>query len=229
MSDKSEFKQNIDRAIAEGRHIKMRIYAMLNRTESELQYIIESILEKYGYEQYLSAVYSAVKELGMNGARANIKRILFKEKAVDVNDAEQLSAGLKFMKSRLTESWVADYARKAKVHQLYVDIIFDYNQDRLILKVLNNSPLSRVEDERIREKFEKGSKYDNIAEFYMENMDNTEGAGMGITMILMMLKGEGIDPHVFTINSDYKTHTEAKIEFPFHNDHVTEREKFEQS
>ena len=53
---------------------------------------------------------------------------------------------------------------------------------------IDDSFLSEKEDKRIRGKFAKGSQYDNIAEFYMDTMDNAEGAGLGITLILMLIK-----------------------------------------
>ena len=40
------------------------------------------------------------------------------------------------------------------------------------------------------------------------------------------IKAEGIDPHVFTIKSDFKTKTVAKLEFPLSASYKTSRERF---
>lgn len=221
-----ELKSNIEKAIDQNRPIKVRLYALLPKTEAELSYVSNTILENFEKSELQSTLYTVVKELSLNGAKANIKRILFEEEQVDEDNEEQYSEGLKKFKSKLNERWIYEYAQKAKDKNLYVDVNFDYNDDRLILEVINTSPISEHEDIRIREKFKNASKFDNLGEFYMTMADNTEGAGMGITLILMMLKAEGIDPHSFTIKSDYKTKTIAKVEFPFHQDHTLERDEF---
>ena len=91
---------------------------------------------------------------------------------------------------------------------------------------MNNSALTKREDERISAKFREGLKYDNIGELYMDMQDNQEGAGMGIALILMMLKSEGVDPHFFTIYSDYQNKTIAKITFPMTQNFQSDRNDF---
>lgn len=94
------------------------------------------------------------------------------------------------------------------------------------MEAINNRPLSTKEDERIRQKFKKSMGYDNIAEFYMEGGDSSEGAGMGIVLVTMMLKAQGMDPHLFTIRSNYKDSTIAKVEFPFSEMYVPSRMRY---
>lgn len=216
----------LESAINRNQSIKMRAYAMLPSTESDLNNVITKILERHNRPDLLTTIYTCVKELAVNGAKANIKRIMFQEENVNINDDADYKRGIEIFKSKLTERFVSDYAKIAKEKNLYVDIIFDYNEKRLILEVINNSALSEKEDVRIREKFRSGSKYDNIGEFYMDMQDNQEGAGMGITLILMMLKSDNIDPHYFTIKSDYKTKTVAKLIFPFAEDYVSGRQEY---
>ena len=59
--------------------------------------------------------------------------------------------------------------------------------------------------------------YDDLAQFYMDNADNTEGAGLGLALIIIMMKGEGIDPNLFriAITDEY---TSARLEIPFTNE-----------
>ncbi len=216
----------IKQAIEQGKPLIIRVYALLPKTEEELNTVVTGILLKYQRTDLLGAVYTSVKELAMNGAKANIKRILFQEKGIHIDNEEEYQKGMASFKDSLTEEFINIYAQKAHDKNLYVDVKFDYNPDRLIVEVTNNSPLTPKEDERIREKFKHGLKYDSIADFYMEMADNTEGAGMGITLIMMLLKAEGIDPHLFTIQSDYQEKTVAKLEFPLSESYKTSREKF---
>lgn len=206
--------ERIDSAIQKNQTIKVRAYALLPETEKDLNLIILRLLNKYNKLDLTATLYTCIKELAVNGAKANIKRILFDEVKIDLENESDYRRGLEMFREKLTDKFINEYAQKAKDRGLFVDIKFEYDDTKLIVEVLNNSALTKREDERIRDKFRDGLKYENIGELYMDMQDNSEGAGMGIALILMMLKSEGIDPHFFTIYSDYSNKTIAKITFP---------------
>jgi len=56
----------------------------------------------------------------------------------------------------------------------------------------------------------------------MDNMDNTEGAGLGIALIMILLKNEGIDPNLFRIIT-HPDRTIARVEIPFSENYVSIR------
>jgi hypothetical protein len=68
----------------------------------------------------------------------------------------------------------------------------------------------------------KSMSYNDIAEFYMDNMDNTEGAGLGIALIMIMMKSEGLDPALFRIGT-LEDRTIARVEIPFNAEYVSKR------
>ncbi|MCS6984845.1 MAG: hypothetical protein NZM25_06960 [Leptospiraceae bacterium] len=215
--------RQLEKAIEQLRPIKIRAYAILPATEEALNFITSTILNKYNRPDLQGPVYTAVKELAINGAKANIKHILFWELGLNMDDDQEYEKGMAVFKENLSESWVLEYALKARDKKLYVDIVFDYNPDRLIVEVINNRPISPKEDVRIRAKFAKSMKYDDIAQFFLEGGDSSEGAGMGIVLVTMLLKAQGIDPHLFTIRSNYRDSTIAKVEFPLHDKYIPER------
>lgn len=221
-----KLKSAIDHAIANEHLVRIRAYAVISATESGLSYIVEQILARYGRQDMLGPVYTSVKELSLNGAKANFKRILFEDEKLDGEDEEQYEKGMDLFKQYLNENWVLEYGKKSRERKLHVDIFFDFNRDRLILEVMNNRPISPKEDKRIREKFHTAMRYDDIAQFYMEGGDSSEGAGMGIVLVTMMLKAQEIDPHLFTIRSDYREKTLARVEFPLSPDYQPNRQRF---
>lgn len=96
-----------------------------------------------------------------------------------------------------------------------VKISCSYTEGRFDLEIRNNFPLIPVEAERIKEKFLHAKKYDNLFEFFMEHGDNTEGAGMGITMVEILLSQSGFDRRLFSIySSEKKNETIARVEVP---------------
>ncbi len=220
-------KAQIDAAIREDRPIKIRAYAILPVTEKGMSYIIDSILAKYNREDMVAPVYTAAKELAINGAKANIKTILFEENKISMDDEGQYSKGMGIFREELSEDWIFSYAKKSRERDLRVDIVYDFNPHRIIVEVINNRPISEKEDKRIRSKFQKAMAYDDIAQFYMDGGDSSEGAGMGIVLITMLLRAQGIDAHLFTIRSNYRDSTIAKVEFPLSEDYQTSRDRFE--
>jgi hypothetical protein len=219
-------KAAIDKAIANEHLVRVRAYAVISATEAGLSYIVEQILAKYGRTDMIGPVYTSAKELALNGAKANFKRILFEDEKLDPDNDEEYERGMELFKKYLNENWVLEYGKKSRERNLYVDIFFDFNRDRLILEVLNNRPISPKEDKRIREKFHTAMRYDDIAQFYMEGGDSSEGAGMGIVLVTMLLKAQDIDPHLFTIRSDYREKTLARVEFPLSSDYQPSRQRF---
>ncbi len=221
-----KLKAAIDAAIANEHLVRIRAYAVISATEAGLSYIVEQVLHKYGRHDMVGPVYTSVKELSLNGAKANFKRILFEDENIDGENEAEYDRGMDLFKEQLNEQWVLEYGKKSKERRLYVDIFFDFNRDRLIIEVLNNRPISPKEDKRIREKFHTAMRYDDIAQFYMEGGDSSEGAGMGIVLVTMMLKAQDIDPHLFTIRSDYREKTLARVEFPLSPDYQPNRQRF---
>ncbi|MBS0616725.1 MAG: hypothetical protein JSR44_00940 [Spirochaetes bacterium] len=221
-----KLKAAIDSAIANEHLVRIRAYAVISATESGINYIIQSILHKYGRDDMIGPVYTSVKELSLNGAKANFKRILFEDENLNSDDDADYEKGMGLFKDNLNENWVLEYGKKSRERKLYVDIFFDFNSERLIVEVMNNRPITQKEDIRIREKFHTAMRYDDIAQFYIEGGDSSEGAGMGIVLVTMMLKAQEIDPHLFTIRSDYREKTLARVEFPLSKDYQPQRQRF---
>ncbi|RME88163.1 MAG: hypothetical protein D6767_10610 [Candidatus Hydrogenedentota bacterium] len=219
-------KRRLDEAIVADTPVRIRAYAVISPTEEALNYVLENVLTKYDRSELIAPAYTIVKEMAINGAKANIKRILFAENNINIHDMAEYDRGMEIFRKNMNEDWMKQYAMKAREMNLYVDIVLDFNPHRLILEVINNCPISHKEHDRIREKFKKAIHYDNIAEFYLDGGDHEEGAGMGIVLITMLLKAQNLDPHLFTIHSDYVSKTIARVELPITDEYVSRRHRY---
>ena len=217
-------KNSILQAVDEGRAIKFIAYFMGESMEQKLKTVIESILTKYDKMTYMETLYTGIKELAINATKANMKQLIFDEMGLDLNNAETYEDGMKVYKERLTEKWVASYAHKCKAAGISVKITFFHDADGLRVVIKNNIPIADMDESRIREKLGKVMQYEDLIQFYMENADTTEGQGLGIGLIVMLLKGENLDPNLFRIGIVDK-HTIARIEIPFTEKFISTRDK----
>ena len=62
----------------------------------------------------------------------------------------------------------------------------------ICLQVLNNTKITESEFKRINEKIEKTKKYESLQDAFCD-IDQTEGSGLGIISIILMLKKLGLD------------------------------------
>ncbi|MBN1412344.1 MAG: hypothetical protein JW969_15970 [Spirochaetales bacterium] len=208
-----DVEQNLKIAIDDGRVIRLISYAMSSDVENTLDKIIDQILRKFDRVDLKGLVYTCTKELAMNGTKANLKRIFFKDQGLDINKDEDYEKGMAEYKKQMREEKTLEYGKKAKNQGLLVKISLYYSKDVLKIEVSNNTEITNQEETRLREKLAKTMEYEDLMQYYLDNEDDTEGAGMGIALVVILLKGEGIDPNLFRI-SIHENLTIARIEIP---------------
>lgn len=196
-----------------GKILSLKTYRVSKPVEENIQRAIETILDRITYTTLVPTLYTIIKELAINACKANQKRIFFEERGLDISNSDHYSKGVLEYKQSFSESMAKEYGAKAKKKGYYCLINFYHSPDGLTVEVTNNTPIAREEEKILREKLERGMEYDDIAQFYLDNADNAEGAGLGLALILIMLKGEGIDPNLFRIIMGEST-TTARIEIP---------------
>ena len=215
IKDKSHFDRSaILETIASGEDISFD-FPVLNVTIQEaLHFVLDALLEKYQKTDLHEALYSSLKEMIINGVKANMKHHFFNEAGYSAESPEDMAKGYTELQNKLNERELERFEGLARQHKLRIQLSILHSPERIIALVENNTPMMPVEDERIREKFTAALGYDSIAEFYMDNADDIEGSGLGITMIVLMLKANNIDPHAFTIDTSKNQSTIAKIDIP---------------
>jgi hypothetical protein len=195
---------------------------MSSQFEKYVLSVITEILKFVQNEKFIEMIYTITKELAINGVKANQKRVFFEDEGLDIMDEKDYSTGLANYKKKFSEKMAEEYGKRCLARGVFVTIRFHYCRDGLTIEVKNNTPVIKNEEVRMREKMKKAMGYNDIAEFYMDNMDNTEGAGLGIALIMILMKNEGIDPNLFRIITT-ENFTVARVEIPFNENYVSIR------
>lgn len=207
------YQREVLTAIKNKNDIVFVSYSGIEDTEDKIKFALAKIFEQHDKADIFTPVLSCIKELLANAIKANAKKILIEEKKIE-NPDDSIEV-VKQIRTVLNEQSLLEYGIKAKAKKLSARIYLRLHSSNLIIDVINNLPLNLKEQKKIAEKIERSSKYDNIAEFFMENPDpEAEGMGLGLSMVVVLLKNINISHKNFTITTDEKGKTFARIVIP---------------
>lgn len=225
MSDALE--QAIDRALENGKPIWIRAHLLRDAGENALQEIVTRLFDFYGQPVMASPVHAAIRELVQNASKASLKRIVFEDLGLDPLNAADYEKGILLFRKYLVESQLSRYRKSFARRGLDFTIRFEHRPYVVLATVENRAELLPHEEARVRDKFRLAQELDNLFDFYIKFGDNTEGAGMGIAMVEILLQEAGIERHNFTIACvpDSGT-TTARILVPLSADYVAPRVRF---
>ena len=93
------------------------------------------------------------------------------------------------------------YMAEQRKAGLYIKLNLLYTEDNLIVEIRNNSIMCKEEKERIEYKLKNVKQYKSENDVFKNILDQTEGAGLGIIIIVLMLQKVGLK------KEDYKVYT----------------------
>jgi len=210
---KTSIEPEIMNAINRGSEIVFISYSMMDSTEEKIKFTLAKILELKGKEEMLTPLFSCIKELISNSTKANAKQVLTNEGIISSSD--DIIDVVKKVRTILNEEALLEYGLKSKQNRLSTRTYLRIKEDTLVIEVVNNLPLGKREMQRILNRIDQSAKYDNIAEFYLENPDPAaEGMGLGLSMVVLLLKSMDINYRNFSVTSDGTSKTRATITIP---------------
>lgn len=181
-------------------------------SRNHIKNIIQEYLKAIGKEKSYNLLCLCMEEIISNSVKANIKRAYFLSNNLDINNQDDYERGMKHFK----EAGVANTKDKEFVKQvhdlgLYVKLCFFLKDDIFYITARNNSVISSQELDRINKKL-KLSENQSPEDIFMNSIDTTEGAGLGIIMITKILRQLSTAKDCFSIRAtDTETITELKI------------------
>ena len=175
-----------------GREFHIQIKRFNPEVEIILVKSIHRILAKYDLLYYKEPVTAILKELINNSIKANVKRLYFKIKELDISDTADYRKGMDSFKEDIYENSNEDYFEKLIQSDYLVRIIFKPLEDSYVFYVVNNTPILDLELHKIENRIKKAYSYSSMAEAFDDVLDDSEGAGLGLIMTMMMMKNSGM-------------------------------------
>lgn len=206
---------HITYAIDNSKRLTLTIYKYLSEERKYIDEIVKLYLEQTHLEHMTNQLTYCIHELAGNACKANTKRSYFQYKNLNIQDDAQYTLGMESFREDVFSD-MEKYHNSTKENGFYIKFQIKRNDDSIDLSILNNTPLTSIEEGRIQDKFEAIKEFDNVADAFVILADASEGAGLGIAMMIMMLKGMGLDAERLKIFSD--THeTHAVLNLPLEN------------
>ncbi|MEL3911617.1 ATP-binding protein [Treponema pedis] len=192
-------KDKIETAIRMGVPITVTSYTLPKEMETYIADVITEFLKQLHHSDMVDYVVYCSNELSTNAKKANTKRCYFKEKSLDISKQNDYELGMsKFKEDTLSN--LEYYLTLQKKAGLYVKVSMQVVQDNFILEISNNSPITQQEFKRIFDRLVRARQFSSLDEVFTQVLDSSEGAGLGLVIMVLMLKKLGLSEKAFTID-----------------------------
>jgi len=186
-------------------------YDLSDEIYEKLFTVTSEILKNAGIVEKDEVFFELFAEIVQNAAKANFKEVIRREMQLDMNKEKEYELLMNDFKNRLPKAHI-ELANKAKDHNLYVMFRVYLNEAKILhLQVVNNRPASFAEMKRLDFKIEEAKKYEKLADFYLINYDDTEGAGLGTALIIISLRSMGYHDFLYRVYNDDMSRTVAEL------------------
>ena len=191
----------IKMAIRAGIPLSITTYTLPREMSEYMEEVLASFLSELGQEHMGTYLRYCLNELVTNAKKANTKRIYFKEKNLNLFDDSDYERGMQNFKEE-TLSNIRHYLAMQKLTGLYVKLILQTRNNRIKIEVRNNSVLTFREYKRMHDKLSRAQQYTSVDQAMNQVIDQSEGAGLGIIIMILMLEKIGLTEENFQILSE---------------------------
>ncbi|TVR32555.1 MAG: HDOD domain-containing protein [Spirochaetaceae bacterium] len=192
--------------------LTVKSYTLPHETEMYLEEILGHFLREMGQEKLKDPLAYCLRELAVNAKKANTKRVFFEEKQLNIDDPNDYQQGMQNFKQETLDN-INHFLELQKNAGLFVKVIFHAKGRDLHLYVVNNALMTRKEQIRIYDRIARSRAFSSLEEALTTVLDDSEGAGLGIVILVLMLKKIGLDEDAFDIDVD-GNETIAKVVIP---------------
>ncbi len=180
---------------------------------------------RFAKEGMGDTIYNVVQELINNAVKANLKRTFFNDNGYSFDDEKSYAEGLAAFKESLRTISEEDWKKAVRNLGLRVTVEVDADEKRILIYVENNAIMIPEEERRLRSHLARAMEVKNLVQFSEAYGDDSEGAGLGLALVIMLIKDMGFDPEFFRVFTKGQS-TVARLEFPLSRDYVPIRKRW---
>ncbi len=168
---------------------------------SAISGFVYRLLSHYDLTYLNEMVLVLLKEIISNCSKANAKRIYFENRNLDFSTDAAYDRAIQNFSQHVLRDWDI-FLHENQNTRYYIRVDVRATDDHLVFIIENNIELLPREKERIEKKFESFQKYHDINSAFTEIRDESEGAGLGIFLILSLLDNVQVSSDGYRIVSE---------------------------
>ena len=192
--------QHVETAIENERVLTVTSYGHLSRERECINEILRYYLRQVDLSPLFANISYCIHELAVNAHKANLKRMYFKQLGLNIRDPEDYKRGMNNFKEDVLND-IEEKSYQLRDAGYYVKYHFQLQGEQLKIVVRNNSKLVYQERERIRTKMKLAEGARTLVDVYAVAEDYSEGAGLGLVMLSIMLRNMGFTDSKFNIHT----------------------------
>ena len=188
----------IKMAIRAGIPLSITTYTLPKEMEEYMNSVLASFLTELNQQQMIEYLTYCLNELMTNSKKANTKRVYFREKNLNINNDADYEKGMENFKE-ITLNNINHYLQLQKEAGLYVKLVLQTRNGKIKVEVRNNAELTVTEYKRMHDKLSRAQQYTSPDQAFSQILDDSEGAGLGLIIMILMLEKIGLTEENFQI------------------------------
>ncbi|MDR0585142.1 MAG: HDOD domain-containing protein [Treponema sp.] len=191
-------ESKVKKAVQSGTPLTITTFTLPHEIEVYIEQVLTIFLKLVDQEKLKDYVVYCVQELAVNAKKANTKRVYFTERGLDLSNPADYKEGMAHFKDD-TLSNIGHYLQLQKEKGLYIKLILQIKKNIIHIETRNNVAVTRTELIRIHDKLARSRQYNSLEDALSQVLDDSEGAGLGLVILVLMLKKMGLDEDCFDI------------------------------
>ncbi|OQA62639.1 MAG: hypothetical protein BWY38_03279 [Ignavibacteria bacterium ADurb.Bin266] len=175
--------------------IAMRLYDLDPQSAELIRRILDLLLARQNLQLYTGEMFFCLKELAINAGKANYKLLFDKyiTSKKGITAERNYSKFLEMFRLEIEENGNTNLLALAKKDDRHFTITFQSSNEAIEIWVTNDQNVTYIEKEQILKKINP-ERLDNDS-FITDDDDNTEGAGLGLSLVINLLKNYSGEEH----------------------------------
>ena len=211
--------------MAEHHHQQIVLHVMDRDARNHIRDVFDDLENRLRIDGIGTVLTTSILELVENAVKANLKRAFFQKHGFDIHHPDQYRQGVRAFINAFRTIPPDEYRQALLDLDLIVSVEVDNNAQRLLIYVENSALLLLEEEKRIRRQLAAAMQAEALESFYLNFGDETEGSGMGLAMIVLLIRNLGFPPEHFRVFHRGER-TIARLEFPMAADYVPLRTRW---
>jgi putative nucleotidyltransferase with HDIG domain len=205
-------ESKVKKAVQLGIPLTITTFTLPHEIELYIERVLTVFLQEADQGKLKDYIVYCVQELAVNAKKANTKRVYFIERGLDLASPGDYKEGMASFKETTLNN-IAHYLQMQKDRGLYIKLILQVKKNIVYIEVRNNVAVTKTELIRIHDKLARSRQYNSLEDALAQVLDDSDGAGLGLVILVLMLKKMGLDEDCFDILATEKE-TIARIVIP---------------